>query len=106
DRFIEKVDSATRAGKLYRIIGIFQKPPRKRCTCAGEKSWTERQRSNTVKRHKKLGFWYCSECKRVRGGAQSPKNLRQAEGEYGPYLRFDDDQKLIPNYPFTEAYSK
>lgn len=70
DALCAQINAATAKGKAFRVLGIFNKPPKKRCECGhGVES-----RRRPVKRHRKTGFWYCTNCKRVMPGAQSPRN--------------------------------
>ena len=70
DALCARINAATEHGKGYRLRGIFQKPPVKRCECPVVKT----SRTSTHRRHKKTGFTFCTKCRRVIPGWQSPRN--------------------------------
>jgi hypothetical protein len=89
EKFGSKIIAAHARGARFSIIGIFQKPPTKRCECLNRST---EPKNTENRRHKKTGFWYCSRCKRVRPGWQSPRN-------------FLDDPALTPNW-FSRGQAK
>lgn len=110
DNLIARINAAKAAGKKYGVIGVFQKPPRKRCECIAIKVGGK---TNEVKRHKLTGFHYCTRCKRVRKGWQSPRNMLDdpklafnffslgQRKEASLYL--DQHGRPIKNFPITDA---
>ena len=110
DRLCAQINAASAKGKRFRVIGIFPKPPKKRCECAGVNR--DNTRTRTWSRHKKLGFTYCLVCKKVLPGWQSPKNfldhpdLPAACASLGftkeATLHLDKDGTPIKNYPITD----
>lgn len=116
ERLCAQINTATDKGRPFRIAGIFQKPPTKRCECQGVGTTSmkkgARKRSDTViKRHKKTGFYYCTVCKRVRKGWQSPRNQLDPETlspiffskgqQKEATLHMTQDNELLPNFPLT-----
>jgi len=112
ERLCAQINAATAKGKAFRIAGIFQKPPRKRCECIGVdiNSISGRGRNDKIiKRHGKTGFWYCTKCKRVRKGWQSPRNQIDQPGlpvdavhkglPKESALSLTQHGELLPNYP-------
>jgi len=113
DALISKIVRAHEAGqkdgRRFRVAGIFQRPPKKRCECDFP-STQERQRSR--RRHYKTGFTYCVKCKRVVKGYQGPlnqlidpertKDVRFnwiRDGEV-PYITLNsDDGRPLANFP-------
>ena len=66
-----QINAAEAKGKAFRLIGVFIRPPKKRCECT---SAGVEHRVSTTRRHRKTGLYYCTKCKRVKGGPQSPRN--------------------------------
>lgn len=113
ERLCAQINTATEAGKPFRIAGIFQRPPAKRCECGSLRVPTQsRSRlDNGVRRHKKTGFYYCTRCKRVLKGWQSPRNFLDnpdlpadffSKGmEKEASLHLTQDGKPVKNYSMT-----
>jgi hypothetical protein len=59
-----QIDNATRAGKRFRVVGMFAKPQAPYCACPPENQITTKTRISSLKRGKKFGWWVCTECKR------------------------------------------
>jgi hypothetical protein len=70
EALISKINAAHARGKRFWVVGIFQRPPKKRCECP----LAESSRLSTTKRHYKTGFVYCTRCRRVMPGRQAPLN--------------------------------
>lgn len=115
ERLCAQINTAQANGKPFRLAGVFHKPPKKRCECIGVNQTTQngRDRNNrVVKRHKATGFYYCTRCKRVRKGWQSPQNLlddpnlpanffsKGLEKEATLHMNKDGDG-LVKNFPLT-----
>lgn len=104
-----RINDAAQRGKAYRVIGLFQKPPKKRCECTKR----QRGRDNRIRRHKKTGFTYCLECKRVLPGWQAPRNFLDSIKLPAEYFskRFAKEAQLhmdskgekpLKNFPITD----
>jgi hypothetical protein len=104
DALCAQINTATAKGKKFRLVGIFAKPPKARCTCGPLN--TERIKRGKIRRHKKLGFFYCTDCKKVRSGPQGPKNQLdpRAPNRFAPTLSLSGDGLPVANYPVMEAY--
>jgi len=113
DALISKIVRAHEAGqkdgRRFRVAGIFQRPPRKRCECTFV---SDQERRRSRRSHYKTGFSYCTKCKRVAPGYQGPlnqlidpertKDVRfnwiRDSGE--PYIRLDSsDGRPLANFP-------
>lgn len=62
-RLRAQIDNATRAGKRFRVVGLFAKPT-KYCECDPKKKITTKTNVSSLKRGKKYGWWVCLECRR------------------------------------------
>ena len=69
----QQIDAATRAGKRFRVVGLFAKPQAPYCRC-GKEIQTKTQNS-TLKRGRKFGWWVCTECKRPAASISGLVNL-------------------------------
>jgi hypothetical protein len=100
-----KITAAHDAGKGMKVLGIFQRPPTKRCECQNR---VTEGRNNETARHWNLGFYYCKRCKRVTRGWQAPRNLMgTAKVPYGrpasAWLHLDSNGRPIENYPINDG---
>lgn len=114
ERLCAQVNAASAKGKPFRLAGIFQRPPRKRCECGTRIGEFRRgnRKDLVVKRHKRTGLYYCTVCKRVRKGWLSPRNLiddpdlpqnwfsKGLQREASIHLNADGTG-LMKNYPIT-----
>ena len=107
-----RINAATESGKNYRLIGVFQKPPRKRCECPAPRT----SRSSTYRRHKKTGFTYCTKCRRVLPGWQGPQNFLDSPELTADFWRrgqtkeaaihLDQQGRPIKNFPITDRLDR
>ena len=58
-----QIDAATRAGKKFRVVGLFAKPTNY-CQCDPTLHVTTKTHETILKRGKKFGWWVCTICKR------------------------------------------
>ena len=63
DKLRQQLDDRTRAGRPFRVVGLFAKPTRT-CECDPETAVTNRTGESRLRRGRKLGWWVCSVCKR------------------------------------------
>lgn len=63
ERLRAQIDSASRAGKKFRVVGMFSRPGPTFCRCG---NWvTQRGRTSTPqKRGRKFGWQVCLQCKK------------------------------------------
>lgn len=62
ERLRAQINQATRAGKKFRVVGLFSRPGPNFCGCG---TWTtERGRPSTTKVGKKFGWQVCTVCKK------------------------------------------
>ena len=90
------------------VIGIFARPPKKRCECGPSPD----SRNSTIRRHRATGFFYCTKCKRVRKGWQSPLNKIDHPGLHPDWfprgeqkeaqLHLDSAGRVLRNFPITD----
>lgn len=72
----DRIDTATRAGRSYRVVGLFAKPQAPYCEC--NKELTTQTQTSTLKRGQKLGWMVCTQCKRPAPVISHLKNLLSA----------------------------
>lgn len=70
----ERIDAGTRAGKRFRVVGLFAKPTNY-CECGVENWTTTRNRVATVRFGRKLGWHVCTTCKRPIPSESGLRNL-------------------------------
>jgi len=58
-----QIDNATKAGKPFRVVGLFAKPTHY-CDCGVDKWTGTKSQPATTKRGRKFGWWVCIECRR------------------------------------------
>jgi hypothetical protein len=63
ERLRAQIDNATKAGKRFRVVGLFAKP-RGYCACDPQKQITTKTQTSTLKRGRRLGWWVCTVCGR------------------------------------------
>lgn len=73
-RLRAQIDNATKAGKRFRVVGLFAKPTNY-CRCDPRKHVTDKAGKSTLKRGKKFGWWVCIECKRPTSSMAGLVNL-------------------------------
>lgn len=64
NRLRAQIDNASRAGKKFRVVGLFAKPQAPYCSCPPDTHITTKTHASRLKRGKRLGWWMCTECKR------------------------------------------
>lgn len=64
DTLRAQIDKATRAGKGFRVVGLFAKPAPPYCNCPKRRWSTTRQGEAKTKTGAKFGWVVCLECKR------------------------------------------
>lgn len=69
-----QIDNATRAGKRFRVVGLFAKPTGY-CQCDPDKHTTTKVAPSTLKRGRRFGWWVCVECKRPSSALSGLVNL-------------------------------
>lgn len=113
DALCAQITAAEAKGKAFRVIGVFARPPRKRCECGSP--GVDQHRTSKTKRHRKTGFYYCTVCKRVKFGRQSPRNelddpnlplnhWSQGKRKEADILLEPDGNRPIKNFPITEGH--
>lgn len=60
----QQIEAATRAGKRFRVVGLFAKPQAPYCACPPEAQITTKTHGTSLKRGRKFGWWVCINCKR------------------------------------------
>lgn len=107
-----RINAATASGKPYKVIGIFQRPPTKRCECVQPEADASHRRT-WVRRHLRTGFWYCTNCRRVKKGWQGPRNFLDTDPDYfgkgwrkEASLALDQQGRPIRNFPIHEGMSQ
>lgn len=70
-----KIDDATKAGKPFRVRGMYQRPVRW-CTCPKSTAYRDKDRWAIGER---FGWWVCRECRKARIGGHQLKNLIPTE---------------------------
>ena len=77
-----KIDNATKAGKKFRVVGLFARPGAS-CSCGalpGDRA------KDKVKRGGRLGWWVCTTCKKPRLGDHQLHNLIPLQGVIEPMI--------------------
>lgn len=70
----EKIDASSRAGRPFRVVGLFAKPT-KYCEC-GVGNWTTtKARVSPTKRGRKFGWEVCTNCRRPTHATSGLVNL-------------------------------
>ena len=70
DKLRQMIEAQTRAGKPYRIAGIFARP-KTFCRCPTPTGYHK----NQIVRGSKFGWWVCVVCKKARKGSHNANNL-------------------------------
>lgn len=109
EQFIAKTHAGTKAGKPYRVLGLFAKP-RNYCQCG---PLTDRVQAREVQRGSKYGWMVHIKCGRPRRQAShSPRNLLDEPGTYpsettayvhlvGEWATGVTGSQLLRNYPIS-----
>lgn len=71
DSLRAKIDTASEAGKPFRVRGMYQRPVRW-CGCPKSTAYRDKDRFAIGER---FGWWVCRECRRARVGSHQLKNL-------------------------------
>jgi hypothetical protein len=71
DRLREQIDSATRKGKKFRVVGLFARPGRA-CQCVPRK---DQRAKDAVQRGGRFGWWLCTTCGKPRFGNHNLINI-------------------------------
>jgi len=81
-RLREQIDNASRAGKAFRVVGLFAKPGPNFCRCG---TWTtDRGNVSSLKYGRKFGWQVCKTCRRPAPIISFLKNLIQADEIINP----------------------
>lgn len=87
-----QIDSATHAGKKFRVVGLFAKPQAPYCRCG--KETTTKTQTTSLKRGKRFGWWVCTECKRPAASISGLVNLLTKSDIIRPSTFESDHQGL------------
>lgn len=74
EKLKERINEASRAGKAYRVVGLFAKPTNY-CQCDPNTKITTKVSPSVLKRGKKFGWWVCTQCKRPDSSISGLRNL-------------------------------
>lgn len=80
-----KIDAATKAGKKFRVVGLFAKPGPTFCRCGSAWTSTKSEKART-KIGKRLGWVVCLECKKPIPAISFLKNLIKPSDIIDPSL--------------------
>lgn len=100
-RLREQIDTATKSGKRFRVIGLFSKPTPPYCQC--KKETTTKTQGSTLKRGRKFGWLVCTVCKRPSSSLSGLVNLIRPRDIIDPqmydpiYTEWGKDQLM--SYP-------
>lgn len=97
DALRARIDTATRAGKRFRVVGMFAKPRAPYCQCGKETSG--RGKPSTLKRGRKFGWWVCTECRRPSGTVASLVNLINPRDIIDPPIHKAAPGSPSPGFP-------
>lgn len=95
----QQIDAATRAGKKFRVVGLFAKPQAPYCRCG--KETTTKTQATSLKRGKRFGWWVCTECKRPAASIAGLVNLLTKRDIIEPST-FETQSKEFGNH--TQAF--
>ena len=84
-----QIENATRAGKRFRVVGLFAKPQAPYCACPPDTQVTTKTQASRLKRGKKFGWWVCTVCKRPAQNNASLVNLMKPRDIIG-LMRWDN----------------
>lgn len=84
-----QIDNASRAGKRFRVVGLFAKPQAPFCACPPDRQITTKTHTSILKRGRKLGWWMCTECKRPAQNNSALINLMKPKDIIG-MIRWDN----------------
>lgn len=87
-----KIDNAAKAGKKFRVVGLFARPG-KACSCVAPP--TDRAKDRVV-RGGKLGWWLCTYCHKPRLGNHQLHNLIDPKEVIEPPRLDGVDELMIP----------
>lgn len=99
----DQIDAATRAGKRFRVIGLFAKPTPPYCQC--KKEVTTKANRSSLRRGKKFGWWVCVECRRPSSSISGLVNLIKPRDIIDPqmydqvYTQYGPEQLM--SYPLS-----
>lgn len=83
-----QIDNATRAGKRFRVVGLFAKPT-SYCACDPQQQITTKTHESSLKRGHRLGWWMCQVCNRPAQNNGALKNLLKPRDIIG-MIRWDN----------------
>lgn len=104
ESFIQKIDAQTKAGKKFRVVGLFSPPRLFACKCPiSSGTGNALYRREKSERGGKFGWWLCGTCNKPRPGGHQLNNLLQLSQLMGKKARLKklvryDDQVDGRNY--------
>jgi hypothetical protein len=88
ENFIEKIDAQTKAGKKFRVVGLFSPPRLFACQCPiTSGTGSALYRPPKAERGGKFGWWLCGRCNKPRPGGHQLNNLLQLGQLFGKAAR-------------------
>lgn len=109
DAFVQKIDEQTKAGKRYRVVGMFSPPRIFGCQCPiSSGTGSAFYRNEKAERGDKFGWWLCGTCKKPRPGGHQLNNLLPIGSLFGKKPRLKklkayEDQVDGRNYEWRVA---
>jgi hypothetical protein len=106
DAFLKKIDEQTKAGKKYRVVGLFSPPRIFSCKCPiTSGTGSALYKNPKPERGEKFGWWLCGTCHKPRPGGHQLNNLLSLGELFGraprlKKLKTYEDQIDGRNYEF------
>lgn len=76
EAFLQKIDEQTKAGRGYRVVGMFSPPKLFACQCPiSSGTGNALYRSPKAERGARFGWWVCGKCGKPRPGGHQLNNL-------------------------------
>ena len=91
-----QINTATAAGKAFRLVGIFKRPGR---TCKCPRVRNTYKAKEMAKLGKKYGWWVCSDCHLPRLGGHQLVNMLAPREVLAPYDRHGVDFMSVAPIP-------